>query len=220
MSKQEPSPLHRELIQGGKKLSKRKQHLLERLQKARESKERAEERLQRMQARMQKRSARVQRLEERLTDICLQSQEGDTVTHTINLDVSFANDIGNADVTIDELSSQEHSDKAIEPQALEDINITSAQRVDLAALSESIVQAQDARYDADVAEETVRRAVERVQAAESRLDQFGTARHLEYELAHMRLEINQALQLAQEKELAARQAEQLILPFKLLTVDE
>ncbi len=223
MGKQGELPLHAELIQGEKKLNKRKHHLQECLQKARESKERAEERLQRMQARMQNRAARVQRLEEQLRETYRQLQ-GDS--HTIVLDISYTDSLMS-----DVQASQEYSDKAVEQQVSEDASVMPAseevtmttdvmQSADLITLSDAIVQAQDARYAADVAREAVCRALARVQAATCRLDQYGVARHLDQELTQMQQEIEQVSQIAQEKEQAATQAEQLIQPFVLLPVDE
>jgi len=224
MGKREELPLHPESIQGGKKLNKRKYHLQERLQKARESKEHAEERLQRMQVRMQKRSARVQRLEEQLRGIYQQLQGAHSDSRIIVLNSAYADstriDRQAAQECLTETIEQAPEDASITIERREDVNIAVTQSVDLAGLSEAIVQAQDARYAADVAEEAVCRAVVRVQAATSRLDQSGAARHLEQELIHMQQEIEQASRLAQEKEQAARQAEQLIQPFVLVPVDE
>ncbi|MBA2680805.1 MAG: hypothetical protein H0U76_20725 [Ktedonobacteraceae bacterium] len=52
--------------------------------------------------------------------------------------------------------------------------------------SELVVQAQDARTVAEVAEEAARIAIERAQIAENRLDQPGAGRHRESELVQMR----------------------------------
>lgn len=222
MGKQGTSPLHTKLIRGRKRLSKRKRRLQERLQKAHESKERAEERLQRMQARMQKRSARVQRLEERLRETRLQLQSLHKPGDTIALDISSAEgvDTHTEDIMIDVHAPEHLLNGAMKQQGSEDVYVDIMQSVDLATLAEAIVVAQDARYAADMAEDAARIALERVQSAEKRLDQSGMARHLEQEQAQMQQEVERALQFAYEKEQVARQAEQLIRPFKLLVVDE
>ena len=220
MGKKGISPLHAELIRGEKKLSKRKRRLQERLEKARESKGRAEERLQRMQARLQKRSARVQRLEEKLRETRLQLQEVRIAARAVTIDIPDADDEDTTVTAFIERSiPQEQSDRELEGQADTNDEPSMVQNVDLAALSESIVQAQDARSVAEVAEEAARIAIERAQVAESRLDQFGTARHLEHELAQMREEADRAQQLAQQTEHAAREAEQVIWPITLQDSD-
>ncbi|GAC1362876.1 MAG: hypothetical protein NVSMB44_19010 [Ktedonobacteraceae bacterium] len=223
MGKQEASPLHNELIQGEKKLSKRKHHLQDRLEKAREAKERAEERLQRMQARLQKRVARVQKLEEKLGETRQQLQEIRTAAQAINVDMP-APDMTDIDTSatisilpVEEPSPQEHPDT----EAGGETNVLNVvQTMDLAALSEAIVQAQDARCVAEIAEEAARVAIERSQVVEARLNQFGTARHLEHELAQMQIEARQAQQVAWEKEQVAQEAERLIWPITLADVDE
>lgn len=220
MGKKEASPLHIELIQSGKKLNKRKHNLLERLEKARESKRNAEERLQRMQARLQKRSARVQRLEEKLRETRLQLEEAHTAARAINLDIPGSKDEDTtmtASIEID-TSSQDQADNKIEVGATN--GMTDGQSGDLAALSEFIIQAQDARMVAEVAEEVARTAIERAQVAENRLDQFGVGRHLEHELAQMVEEADHALQVAQKTEQVAREAEQVIWPITLQESDE
>ncbi len=221
MGKKEASPLQLELIQGEKKLSKRKRRLQERLKKARESKKNAEERLQRMQARLQKRSARVQRLEEKLRETRLQLQEIHTAAHAIALDIPDAESEDTTSTTLIEIDiAQEQPDNETQVIEITIDDVSGVQSVDLAALAESIVQAQDARSVAEVAEEAARVAIERAQVAENRLDQSGTARHLEAELAQMREEADRALQLAEKTEHAAREAEQVIWPLTLQDVDE
>ena len=55
-----------------------------------------------------------------------------------------------------------------------------------------------ARDVAEAAEAAARLAIERVQSAESQLDQFGAARYPKHEVTQMREEANGALQLTQE----------------------
>ncbi len=222
MGKKEASPLHTKLIQGGKKLSKRKKNLQERLEKARESKQNAEKCLLRIQVRLQKRSARVQRLEEKLHETRHQLQEVQTAARAIALEIPGPEGEDTAITALTETGNppRDQPDNEIETQAISDMTDDSGQSVDLAVLSESIIQAQDARNVAEVAEEAARMAIERSQAAESRLDQFGAGRHLEHELAQMLEEAERAVQVAQKTEQAAREAEQVIWPITLQDIDE
>lgn len=218
MGKKEASSLHTDLIQDRKKLNKRKDNLLERLEKARESKKNAEERLQRLQARLQKRSARVQQLEEKLRETRRQLEEVHTAARALDIPGSEGEDTTvTASIEID-TSSQDQADNKIEAGATN--GMANGQSDDLAALSEFIIQAQDARMVAEVAEQAARTAIERAQVAENRLDQFGAGRHLEHELAQMVEEADRALQVAQKTEQVAREAEQAIWPITLQESDE
>lgn len=218
MGKKEASSLHTDLIQDRKKLNKRRDNLLERLEKARDSQKNAEERLQRMQARLQKRSARVERLEEKLRETRLQLEKVRVAARTLDIPGTEGEDTTvTASIEIDTPSRDQANNKI---EAGTTNGMTNGQSDDLAVLSEFIIQAQDARIVAEVAEEAARTAIERAQIAENRLDQFGAGRHLEYELAQMLEEAARAQQIAQQTEQAAREAEQAIWPLTLQESDE
>ncbi len=73
----------------------------------------------------------------------------------------------------------------------------------------SIEFARDARAAADAAEQAARDAVERAVQAETRMEQFGSGRHLEQELLQLQAEANSTSIAYQQAEQAAQEAERL-----------
>jgi hypothetical protein len=221
MSEPENSPQDEGKVNDEKKLRKRERKLRERLREAKRAQADALEYLRHAEARMRKRMARVQELEDRLDAVhqrlgALQVK-GSTVITMIATGAKVLIGAPSAQKAALEVDRSEVSELleveriSVEDVPIEEVFIDSEpENEDEVSGDDVVMQARKARAVAEIAEEAVRDAVERVTEVEKNIEQFEAARHLVQEAERLQAEADKATEMAREAQEAVRAAERLV----------